>query len=287
MESGCRVIECREGLSSEDEFLEAMKDADALLVGSKQITAETMDLAPSLKVIAKHGTGTDNIDIDAAKARGISVVNAPAANNEAVAEHAFALMMSLARRIPEAHLSVLNGKWERFLGRAIWGKTIAIIGLGHIGQAFAQRCYGFGMKMLAYDLVWPEEFAAKLGIEFRPWPSIMGEADFISLHLPLNEETEHMVTRDVLSMVKPGALLINTARGAIIDEEALYEALKSRLLAGAALDVLSHEPPLGSPLLGLSNVILTPHIGSYTVDSLEAVGRTVAEQIISILRKEE
>ncbi|MGE5553031.1 MAG: phosphoglycerate dehydrogenase [Betaproteobacteria bacterium] len=283
-QAGLEVVEVREGKGDDrTEFLAALERADAVIVGTRPVTAEVLAHAPRLRVIAKHGVGVDNIDLAAATGRGIAVVSTPGANDQSVADLAFGLLLAVARRIPEADRSMKEDEWRRFTGRGVWGKRLAVIGMGRIGQGVAMRAKGFGMEVSGYDLRWPEEFARTQGIRYEPWPDILREADYVSLHVPLSEETVNLVGRAELALMKPGAVLVNTARGRIVDEMALYEALTSGRLAGAGIDVWEEEPPLGNPLVKLPNVVATPHAGAHTYEAAQLMGNMVVEGILDVL----
>ncbi|MDI6871405.1 MAG: phosphoglycerate dehydrogenase [Bacillota bacterium] len=281
---GLEIVEVREGRGDDEaEFREALENADALLVGARPVTAEALARARRLRVIAKHGVGVDNIDLQAATERGIAVVSTPGANDQSVADLAFGLLLAVARHIPEADRSMKGGRWERFTGRGVWGKRLAVVGLGRIGRGVVQRARGFDMEVQGYDVRWPEEFARANGVVYRPWPDILREADFVSLHLPLCAETVHLIGRAELAAMKRGAILINTARGRIVDEAALYEALVSGHLAGAGIDVWEDEPPGDNPLVKLENVVATPHSGAHTYEAAELMGVMAVEGILDVL----
>lgn len=281
-ERGCDVElfsqDKKEGLSK------YLKDVDAIIVGLEKISRDIIASAPRLKIIAKHGAGVDNIDITAASERGIAVVTAKGANSDAVADLVIGLILSLARNIPYADKSIRGKKWERIVGIQVNNKVLGIIGLGNIGKKVASRSKGFDMQILAYDDIRDNEFARRVGIKYVNRDTVLSKADFVTIHLPLNEETRGMIAKPELGMMKPTAYLINTARGGIIDEESLYQCLKEGKIAGAALDVFMEEPPWKSPLLELDNVITTPHMAGYTHEALEATGMVCAESILAILQ---
>jgi len=273
-------------LLSPQELTEAIPNYHALIVRSKTpVTAEVIAAATQLKVIGRAGVGVDNIDIDAATRRGIVVVNAGGSNTIAVAELTIGLMLALARRIPYAHHSTQQGRWEkkRLMGVQLYGKTLGIIGLGRIGSAVAQRAKALGMKVLAYDPFVSPEAASRQGVELVPLEELLRRADFVSIHVPLTERTRRMIGARELALMKSSAYLINTARGGIVDEEALAIALDKGFIAGAALDVFEHEPPADGPLLQSDRVVLTPHIGASTVEAQRDVAVEVARQVVEIL----
>jgi D-3-phosphoglycerate dehydrogenase len=260
-ERGCDVeLFSRDKKESLSKYL---KDVDAIIVGLEKISRDIIASAPRLKVLAKHGAGVDNIDIPAASERGIAVVTAKGANSDAVADLVIGLILSLARKIPYADKSIRGKKWERIVGIQVNNKVLGIIGLGNIGKKVASRSKGFDMQILAYDALRDNEFARRVGIKYVNRDTVLSKADFVTIHLPLNEETRGMIAKPELGMMKPTAYLINTARGGIIDEESLYQCLKEGKIAGAALDVFMEEPPWKSPLLELDNVITTPHMAGY------------------------
>ncbi|MGE5623916.1 MAG: phosphoglycerate dehydrogenase [Methanocella sp.] len=284
VEAGLEIVELREGQGDDEaRFRETLAEVDALLVGARPVAAEAIAGAKRLKVIAKHGVGYDNIDVAAATAQGIAVVFTPGANDSSVADLAIGLMLAVARQIPEADKSMKAGQWGRFTGRSLWGKRLAVIGLGRIGQGVCLRGKGFNMEVSGYDVKWPAEFAAAHGIAYRPWPEVLQDADFVSLHLPLLPQTTGLIGAKELALMKPGSILVNTARGKIVDEQALYEALAKGHLAGAGVDVWEHEPPTGNPLLTLPNVVATPHAGAHTYEAAEQMGAMCADGILAVL----
>lgn len=262
---------------------------DALVVRSgTRVTAPVIDAGVNLKVIGRAGVGVDNIDVDRATERGVIVLNAPEGNTISAAEHAIAMLTSLARNIPEAHAVLKEGRWERgsFMGVELNQKKLGIIGLGRIGGEVARRARAMGMTVLAYDPYISSEQAEKLGVVPASTEEIYRESDFISLHLPCTKSTYHMLGPDEFALMKPGTRIVNCARGGLIDEDALYNALVEGKIAGAALDVFETEPPLNSPLLGLPNVVVTPHLGASTREAQVNVALQVAEQVIMALRGE-
>lgn len=268
---------------------DALVDAAALIVRSEtQVTAELMGLAPKLRVVARAGIGTDNIDLEEATRRGIPVLTAPGANSTSAAEHAFALMLSLARRVPAAVASMADGKWDRkqFEGTELRGKTLGILGLGRIGTSVARIAQGFGMTVIALDPFVVAAHALTLGVEMLPLETVLQRADIITLHIGLTDETRHILNAGRFAMMKKGALLVNTARGALIDVDALMAALHSGQLAGAALDVFEIEPlAADSPLRKTPNLILTPHLGASTREAQARVALEIAEAVRDALLK--
>ena len=275
-------VEKRTGLTK-SELVEALKNCEGLIVRSEtKVTADLLEEAGSLRVIGRAGVGVDNIDVPAATMRGVVVMNAPDGNTITTAEHTIALLISLARSIPQANSSLKSGKWERkkFIGVELQGKTLGIVGLGRIGRVVASRARAMGMSIVAYDPFIAQEQARDLEIELAPLDEVYARADFLTVHTPLTAETRGIIDREVLSKMKPGARIINCARGGLVDEEALTEAIKSGKIAGAAIDVFTQEPPPPDhPLLALDQVIVTPHLGASTTEAQEGVAFTVAEQM--------
>jgi D-3-phosphoglycerate dehydrogenase len=264
-----------------------LADADALLVRSAtKVDRRLLEAAPNLRIVARAGTGVDNVDVDAASARGILVVNAPGANSISVAEHACALMLALARLIPAADRAMKDGKWEKkkFLGTELRGKTLGVAGLGRIGQEVAQRARAFGMRVVAHDPFISKEIAAGVGAELMSLDAMCAAADYITLHLPSTADTKRLFNDERLARCKPGVRLINTARGELVDERALRRAIESGNVAGAALDVFEQEPPSDWSLAQLPQVIATPHIAASTEEAQELVGIETAATVRDFLR---
>jgi D-3-phosphoglycerate dehydrogenase len=276
------AVEKRTGLSK-SELISALQDCEGLIVRSEtKVTADVLESIPNLRVIGRAGVGVDNIDVPAATINGVVVMNAPDGNTITTAEHTIALLISLARSIPQANTSLKSGRWERkkFIGVELQGKTLGIIGLGRIGRVVASRARAMGMTIIAYDPFIAQEQARDLEIELAPLNEVYARADFLTVHTPLTAETRGIIGREVLAKMKPGARIINCARGGLVDEDALYEAISNGAIAGAALDVFSQEPPPAEhPLLGLDQVIVTPHLGASTTEAQEGVAFTVAEQM--------
>jgi D-3-phosphoglycerate dehydrogenase len=272
---------------TEEELLARIGDADALISGTEPVTARVIAAAPHLKMIAKHGVGYENIDIEAAQARGIPVAIAGGAIADSVADMTMALLLALARQIPQGCASVRSGEWKRFVGPELRGKTLGIVGLGQIGKAVCRRAKGFGMRVVAHDLHIEAAFAASWGVEFLSLDDLLAQADFVSLHAPVTPKTRRMINAAQLARMKPTAYLINTARGELVDEMALYTALKAGAIAGAATDVFTKEPPGKHPLLTLDNFIATPHSAGQTPEGLRRMGEITAENVLRALRGEE
>ncbi|MBO8138618.1 MAG: phosphoglycerate dehydrogenase [Desulfotomaculum sp.] len=276
-----------QGKQSEEELIKIIGDYDAIIVRSAtKVTAKVLEYAAKLKIIGRAGVGVDNIDLKAATNKGIIVVNAPDGNTIAAAEHTMAMMLALARKIPAATAKLKEGIWDKkaFLGVELRNKVLGIIGLGRIGSAVAKRAMAMEMKIIAYDPYISAENAANLGVELVKLDEVLKEADFITIHMPLTKETWHMINAEALEKVKDGVRIINCARGGIIDEEALYQALESGKVAGAALDVFEKEPNTDSPLYQLDNFIATPHLGASTVEAQLNVAVDVAKEIADYLQ---
>jgi len=259
---------------------------DGLAIRSAtKVTAKIVEHAKNLKVIGRAGIGVDNVDIPAATARGIIVMNTPFGNSITTAEHAISLMLALARQIPEADASTRAGKWEKnkFLGVEIFGKTLGVIGCGNVGSIVADRALGLKMKVIAYDPFLPADRATDLGVEKVELEELFKRADFITLHTPLTDKTRNVVNADAMKAMKKGVRIVNCARGGLVDEAALYEALKNGHVAGAAFDVFVTEPATENPLFALPNVVCTPHLGASTSEAQENVALQIAEQMSDYL----
>ena len=282
-------VDVKTGLTPE-ELKKIIGDYDGLAIRSAtRVTAEILEAAHKLKVVGRAGIGLDNVDIPTASQKGIVVMNAPDGNATTAAEHAISMMMSLARNIPQACRSMKEGRWDKkkFMGREVTGKTFGVIGIGRIGAIAASRAQGLKMKTIAYDPHMPREMAEKIGVELVSLESLAKRSDFISVHVPLTQETKSLVSTEFFANMKPEAMFIDCARGGVCDEVALYEALVNKKIAGAALDVFAKEPTTleNCPLLGLDNFICTPHLGASTSEAQENVALIIAEQIADYLLK--
>ncbi len=265
-----------------EKLLAAVPEADALLVRSATtVDAEVLDAAPKLKIVARAGVGLDNVDVKTATERGVLVVNAPTSNIHSAAEHALALLLSAARQIPAADASLREHAWKRssFSGTEIFGKTVGVVGLGRIGQLVAQRLAAFEAKIVAYDPYVSAARAAQLGIELLSLDDLLGRADFISVHLPKTPETAGLIDKEALAKTKPGVIIVNAARGGLVDEAALADAISSGHVRAAGLDVYSKEPCTDSPLFELSEVVVTPHLGASTEEAQDRAGTDVAASV--------
>jgi D-3-phosphoglycerate dehydrogenase len=275
-------------VSNPKEYAQHLAEADALLVRSAvQVNAAVLEKAPKLRVIGRAGVGVDNVDLDAATEAGVLVMNTPGGNAVSVAEHTLALMLAMARRIPQASASTRAGKWEKkkLMGNELRGKTLGIIGLGSIGREVVKRARAFEMRVVAHDPYVTSKLAQDLAVELVSLPALYGAADYISLHVATTPETQGILSREAFSLMKPGVRIVNCARGELVDEAALQEAVQSGKVAGVALDVYSAEPPpAGFPLFASDAVLATPHIGGSTEEAQEIVGVRIAEQVVEYLK---
>ncbi len=267
-----------------EQLIEMLKGVDGYIAGVDYITEEVINNAPdTLKMISRYGAGTDRVDIPACTKKGIKVTNTPGTNSVAVAELAFALMLNVARNIPMLHATVEKGEWVRSEGIELRNKTLGIVGMGAIGKNIATRAIAFGMKVNAFDPYFDEEFAKENNIGKLTLDEVLQTSDFITLHVPLNDNTRHMINADRISKMKDGAAIINTARGGLIDEDAAAQAVKSGKLSGLGLDAFEEEPLINSPLKGLARVIFTPHTGAHTSEAVEGMGTMAVQNCIDVL----
>ncbi|WP_407432652.1 phosphoglycerate dehydrogenase [Methanobrevibacter sp.] len=269
-----------------EELVNTIHEYDGIIVRSRtKVTREVISKADNLKIIARAGVGVDNIDLDAATEKGIMVVNSPESTSITVAEHTMGLLLSMARKLSIADKSVKEGKWEkkRFMGVELRNKTLGVIGMGRIGSQVVNRCKAFEMDAVAYDPYLPEEVAKQMGVELTDLETVLKKADFITIHVPLTPETKHLISNKEFEIMKDTAFITNCARGGIIDEEALYDALKNNKIGGAALDVYEDEPPAeDSKLFELDNIVLTPHIAASTKEAQRDAAIIVADEIIDL-----
>ncbi len=283
---GCAQVDARPGLKTE-EIIAIIGDYDALLVRSQtKVNADIIQAGKKLQVIGRAGVGIDNIDVEAATRCGIIVVNAPTGNTVSAAEHTVALMLALARHIPQANASLKAGQWRRndFMGIELRGKTLGIIGLGNVGSEVAQRARGLQMTVLGYDPFISADRAAKLNVQVVPLEQLYKESDFVTLHIPLTSQTRSIIGAKELSLMKPTVRLINCARGGLIEESALLAALKDKKVAGVAIDVFEKEPTTKSPLFEFENVIVTPHLGGFCDVYAERALPTIEHNMDCFLR---
>jgi len=280
-------VDAKAGLT-EDELVKIIPQYDGLIVRSEtKVTPKIIEAATNLKIAARAGVGVDNIDLPSATQRGIIVVNSPEGNTVAAAEHTWAMLLAMTRQIPQAYSKLKAGNWDKksFKGIEVLNKTLGVVGLGKIGKRVASYALGMGMKVIAYDPFVTADYAKSLGVEIKALEDVIKEADFITLHIPKTKETAGIINADAIAKMKKGVRIVNVARGGIIDETALFEALKSGQVAAAALDVFDKEPlPSDSPLLTLDNIVVTPHLGASTVEAQVNVAIDVAEQIVEVLK---
>ncbi len=274
---------------SPDELLRLVKGANALIIRSATtVTAEVLEAGEDLLVVGRAGVGLDNVDLETATKRGVMVVNAPQSNVLSAAEHTVALLLALARNIPQAHAALIEGRWERskWEGIELSDKVLGVIGLGRIGKLVAQRASAFGMRLVAYDPFLSPDRARQLNVELMELDELIAIADFVTLHVAKTPETIGLVGKELLAKAKPGLRVINVARGGIVDEDALAEAIRSGHIGGAAIDVWTTEPTTESPLFGLDSVVVTPHLGASTREAQDKAGDTIAEQVALALAGE-
>lgn len=268
---------------SEEELVPLLSSCDGCVAGLDYFTRRAIESAPALKVISRYGTGVDRVDLPAARERGVAVCNTPGVNAQAVADLTFALLLGAARRLPVLDRKTRAGQWPRSSGIELYGKTLGVLGLGAVGKAVAKRALGFSMTVLAYDPFLDEAYAGANGVVPAGFDRVIREADFLSLHLPLTEETRHIVSAEVMKAMKKGAVIVNTARGGLIDEEAAADLLAGGHLGGLGLDVYETEPPPLSPLFGFDNVALSPHTASHTAEAAEAMADMSVQNLIDVL----
>jgi D-3-phosphoglycerate dehydrogenase len=282
------IFKSKKGLYTEADFLNEIENYDALIIGADPFSEKVMQKADGkLKIICKHGAGLDNFDLEAAKKYHIRITNVPGTNSNAVADLAFGLMLDVARRISFAAGEVKTGRWKQITGTDVCKKTLGLIGFGAIGKCVARRALGFGMKVVVYDPYLkelPEEFQM---LALRDFDTVVAEADFLSLHVPLTEQTRGLINQTVMRRMKKGSFIINTSRGGIINEQDLYDAIIGGQIGGAGLDVVEHEPPTGNPLLTLAQVVIVPHIAMYSLEAINAVSEACADNIVRVFAGEE
>jgi D-3-phosphoglycerate dehydrogenase len=282
-------VDVRTELAARD-LASEIEPYDALIVRSQtQVTAEVLGAAAHLKVVARAGIGVDNVDVEAATRRGVMVVNAPQSNVVSAAEHTLALLLAQARNVPQANEDLKHGRWERskWQGVELQGKTLGLLGLGRVGALVASRAAAFGMRVIAFDPYVTADRAKEMGVDVMPTlESLLVQADFVTIHLPRTADTEGLLGEHELSLMKPGARLVNTARGGIVDEDALAKAIADGRLGGAALDVFAEEPTIDSPLFALPSTVVTPHLGASTIEAQDKAGATVAEMVRLALKGE-
>lgn len=281
--AGCECVRLDITTASDAELSDALGGVDAAIVGSRPITASMIEATEHLKVIAMHGVGVDHIDRAAAKAKGIVVANAPGANANAVADLALGLMLAIARRIPQQSLELQQGRWTSSVGTELWQKTLGLVGLGQVGRGVAQRARGFEMTILGCDPYLSPAAFEEIGVRPVGLDELLASSDVVSLHAPATPDTHNLINRERLAAMKPTAFLINTARGDLVDESALHEALTTGVIAGAGLDTHAHEPPLDDCLVILPNVVATPHMGAHTEEAVTRAGVMAAQNVVAVL----
>lgn len=272
--------------SAQDEILELVPQTSAIIVGLVPITEKIIEHAPQLRVISMYGVGVNHIDLEAARRKGVVVTNCPGSNDQAVADLAMGLMLAVARSIPLFDRNIRAGHWNKYLGGELWQRRLGLIGFGNIAKGVAHRAKGFAMEISAYDPYASVEAAEAHGVSLLPFEEVIANADFVSLHAPLTDETRCMFGSEQFKIMKRTAYLINTARGGLVDEQALYGALRSGEIAGAALDVFVEEPLKDSRLVELDNVVLTAHTGTHTKEAIERMGMMAVENVLRVLRGE-
>ena len=273
---------------TEDELIERIKGASALVAGSDKVTKRVLEAgSPTLKIVAKQGVGYNTIDIEAAKELGIAVTITPGANSKSVADLTMGLILNAARNISGMDRAIRNNEWYRYTGCELNNKIIGIVGMGHIGGEVAKRAYAFGMKILAYDIYPRQDFIEKYNVTYVSLEKLFKQSDVITLHAPAIKATENMINRDSLNLMKSTAILVNAARGELINEEDLYEALKNKKIGFAALDVYKNEPLKNSKLTDLENIVFTAHAGAYTKSAIIGAGVIASEEIVRVLSGEE
>ena len=277
------VMNTRGRLLTEEELIAALPGVFATMAGGEPYTERVFASAPDLRLVSRFGVGYDQVDVAAATRNDTVVTIGPGTNHEAVADYAFGLMIGLACHMIHNHNLTVSGGWSQSFHPGVWGRTVGIVGLGRIGRALAERCQGFRMRIVAHDPAPDHEFAAAHDIEFLPLHDLLSSADFVSLHAPLTPETRDLIGATEFALMKPTAYLVNTARGALIDERALYAALVNRRIAGAGIDAFASEPPAGSPLLTLDNVLLSPHAASMDVKSEAAMANRCMDHILALV----
>jgi len=284
--AGFEIVRNPQGrILTREEMREAARDVDGIVVGVDPLDREVLEAAPKLKTVAKYGVGTDNIDMDYCRERGIRVTTTVGANAEAVADFALALMLAAARRIVPIDAGCRRLEWGKVTGVDLHRRTLGLVGMGMIGKGVARRARGFDMRILAYDMARDEAFARETGVEYvDDLRELASNADFISLHLPLTPSTHNLFNAELLSLMKPTAVLVNTARGGLIDEDALYDALKHKKIWGAGLDVFEQEPPENRKLLELDNLVIGSHTAASTFQAIENMGLMAATSLVDFFR---
>lgn len=287
LEAGCEIVSNpTDATLTEEAMAGLVGDADAIIAGMESITARVLGAAPRLKIVARRGVGYETVDLDAATRAGVPVTITAGALTDTVADHTMALLLAVVRKIPSLDRDLKAGKWDRVPTVDVCGKTLGILGFGAIGRAVARRAVGFGMRLLASDLLPDEAAAATLGVTFTDLDTLLAESDILTIHVPVTPQTRGMIGGEALRRMKPTAYLINTSRGAVLDETALLSALREGRLAGAGLDVFRDEPIQDLSLAGLDQVVATPHVASHTAETLARIERSCADAVLTALRGE-
>ena len=280
-DAGLKVDKYFKAGMTEDELIEQLQGYDAAILGLEPMTAKVIDACKDLKVVTRYGVGMDNVDLDAAKRAGVRTYNTPGANSNAVADYAFGMILDLARSISAESAALKGGKVSKYTGYPVYGSTLGIVGLGAIGKCMARRAKGFGMRIMAYDLFWDEAFVKEFDVQKASLAEIYEQADFITLHCNLNDETRNMIGMAELRQMKKSAFLVNCARGGLVNEDDLNTALREGIISGAGIDAFCHEPPVGSPLLELNNVVAAPHVAGSSIDSINNMGIFSAQKTVA------
>jgi D-3-phosphoglycerate dehydrogenase len=287
MDAGVEIVRVDANSPSvQDEILELVPETSAIIVGLVPITKKIIEKSTKLKIVSMYGVGVNHIDLEAARKKGVIVTNCPGSNDQAVADLTMGLMITVARNIPQIDRDIRDGYWKKYLGGELWQKKLGLIGLGNIAKGVVHRAKGFGMKISAYDPYASTDVADAHGVQLVSFEEVVSESDFISLHAPLTEETKCMFGREQFKRMMPTTYLINTARGGLVDEQALYVALSNGEIAGAGLDVFVEEPLKDSRLVELKNIVLTAHTGTHTKESIERMGIMTVENVLRVLRGE-
>ena len=285
--AGCVVIPNPTGVRlTEDQVFGLVGDVEAIIAGTEPLTARVLAAAPRLRIIARRGVGFDAVDVEAATAKGIVVSTTVGVLSDAVADHAFGLLLAVARQIPLLDRTIKSGRWDRSPATDVHNKTLGIVGLGAIGRAVARRGAGFGMRLLSYEIVPDRAAAASLGVTLCDLDTVLRDSDFVTLHVPLSPATRHLIGEATLPKMKPTAFLINTSRGDVVDEGALLRALQEGRLAGAGLDVFHDEPVRDRTLVALDRVVATPHVASHTRETLARMEQSCADAVLAVLKGE-
>lgn len=286
---GCELIDSGYGGDQDDRALteeatiELLHGVPALIAGGVKVSRQVIESSPDLKIVARRGVGFDSVDLQAATEHGIVVTTTPGALTHSVADYTLGLILTLARHIHRGDRAVRSKQWPVMMGTDVWQKTLGIIGLGRIGRGVAQRARGFDMRILAYDIVRDDAFASEYGVTYVSMDELLQRADFVSINAPMSSTTTHLIDARALSLMKPTAYLINTARGGLVDEAALVAALQEKRIAGAGLDVFEKEPLPESPLRALDTVVLTSHLAGYSTESMRASGMIAAQCVVAVL----